>query len=335
MFGLLSEVCSSAYNFVIGVIPVQDARNVEGVGDRMGNVERKCKTNVPNEKTAASTEESNQETSTDNISNNDPMNNKTFYGIVTHLYSGRGLIDDHIYFSQDTVIRNVRLKIGTKVTVEATRTNEQGGWVAKMVSLFNEWSLDSEDTEKSDEINGLVTYFKGLSGLINDKYSFSKVSCKGTYHPMVNDFVTCVVRTTGGLDGEIVSVKPLREKEFVGFVTSVINRYGYIDEDVFFPLGACRGYFPRVGDCVLATVIESKQRKSQWRAYKVEKCSKDMKYVVCCATHCSIEFIGFAHNPSQQPLELLKWPLFLSSASPLSFIINDYIGCHHIWYFYY
>ena len=295
MFGLLSEVCSSVYNFVIGVEAVQDARSVEGTGDFLENIERKCKTNVPSEETAASTEESSKEKGADDI--NDPENNKTFYGIVTHLYSGRGLIDDHIYFSQDTVIGNARLKVGTKVTVEATRTNQQGGWVAKVVSLFNEWNLESEDIEKSDEINGIVTYFKGVSGLINDRYSFSKGSCKAIYHPMVNDFVTCEVRTAGGLDGEIVSVKPLREKVFVGYVTNVINRYGFIDEDVFFPLGACRGYFPRVGDCVLVTAIESKQRKSQWRAYKVEKCSEDMKYVVCYRSHYFMKFSRLAHSP--------------------------------------
>ena len=271
MFGLLADVFSNVYNFVVGIEPVQVTKNVEDVGSTVENVTGKDRAIVPNETGTSSTRK------TGSDSNNNPGSNRTFHGIVTSLYSGRGLVDDHIYFSNDVVLGNARLKIGTKVVVEASRTNEQGGWVAKAVSLLNEWDLDSESVEKVDDINGIITYFSAVSGLINDMYSFSIASCTGTYQPMVNDFVTCKVKIASGNDKEVISVKPLREKEFVGFVTNVINRYGYIDDDIFFPFRACKGYIPRNGDCVLVTAIEAKQRRSQWRAYRVEKCSTDMK----------------------------------------------------------
>ena len=272
MLQLLPRVCSDVYNFLIGNNAVQDSKNA---GDCLGNVEEKYKSKDPNQDKASS--EASDEPSSHGDSNSVSRNNKTIYGKVTSLYSGRGLIDDYIYFSQETVVGNARLRVGTKVIVDATRSSEQAGWLAKRVALFNEWNLDSEAEETFDEINGLITYFSGVSGLINDRYSFSKASCNGTYHPMVNDFVTCKIHIVGGEDGDVVSVKPLREKEFIGFITNVIGKYGFIDEDIFFPIGACRGYRPRIGDCVLVTAIEAKQRKSQWRAYKVEKCTEDMK----------------------------------------------------------
>ena len=276
MLGLVSKVCNSVYNFVIGIEPVSGASHVEGIGDVLKNVKKDEETGPGNRGGLSSDEAIKQNPSSEE---NDLLNSQTFHGTVTGLYSGRGLVDDHIYFSQDAVIGNAKLKIGAKVTVDATRTNAQGGWVAKKVSLFTEWNLESEDTEEMNEINGIITYFSVVSGLINDKYSFTKDVCIGTYHPMVNDFVTCVIRETGGQE-DVVSVKPLREKVFVGIVTHLINRYGFVDNDIFFPLGACRGYCPRKGDYVLVNGIESKQRKSQWRAYKIEKCSEDLKYVL-------------------------------------------------------
>lgn len=267
MFGILAQVWNGVTNFVIGVEAIKD----DGSADDYDGI---LHASVGEGSSKASN--FNKETSVNKLK----VDNQTFHGTVTSLYSGRGLINDHIYFSLDSVIGNARLKIGIKVTVEATRAGPQGGWVAKKVSLFNEWNVDSAEKEEVNEINGIVSYFNVVSGLINDRYSFTKAVCTGTYHPMVNDFVSCKIRTVGGLDEEVMSVRPLRERQFVGSVTNLINRYGFVDDDIFFPLGACRGYSPRKGDCVFVTAIESKQRKSDWRAYRVERCSDSLKYAL-------------------------------------------------------
>ena len=215
------------------------------------------------------------------ISDSDEPNRKTFHGEITSLYSGRGLIDDHIFFSQDIVVGNTRLKVGTKVVVEASRTNSQGGWVATKVTVFKEWGVDSEETETVTEIIGMVTYARGVSGLVNDKYSFTKAHCLGNYHALVNDFVKCELRTfgKGDTDGEIISVKPLREIQFVGMVTEAMNYFGFVDEDIYFPFGACKpgSYRPRKGDWVLVTAMESKAKKSHWRGSVIERATEDMK----------------------------------------------------------
>ncbi|XP_065066757.1 RNA helicase Mov10l1-like [Rhopilema esculentum] len=279
MFGLLSRLYHNACDFVVGVtindeaLPARpianslnhsDAEKPKETSDTATNAETIRKEDAPNITEAKATE-------------NDISLSKAFDGVVTALYSGRGLIDDHIYFSQETVVGNIKLQIGTKVSVEASRTNEQGGWVATKLQVFNEWNTEQEEVESVTEINGIITYFKNVSGLINNKHSFSRASCLNNYYPMVNDFVLCKIRNANGLENEVVAVEPLREKQFVGVVTSIMNRYGFIDDDIYFPFGACRGYTPKLSHWVLVTAIESNQRRSQWRAMRVEKCTEDMK----------------------------------------------------------
>ena len=279
MFGLLSRLYHNACDFVVGVTINDEALPASSIVDSLnhsGTAKPKETNNI-----GTNTEDTRKEDAPDiteaRATENDISLSKTFDGVVTALYSGRGLIDDHIYFSQETVVGNIKLQIGTKVTVEASRTNEQGGWVATKVQVFNEWNTEQEEVESVTEINGIITYFKNVSGLINNKHSFSRASCLNNYYPMVNDFVLCKIRSANGLENEIVAVEPLREKQFVGVVTNIMNRYGFIDDEIYFPFGACRGYTPKLGHWVLVTAIESNQRRSQWRAMRLEKCTEDMK----------------------------------------------------------
>ena len=213
----------------------------------------------------------------DPLSTTEERNAKTVEGRITSLFSGRGLVDEHIYFSDDCVVGCKQLQLGDNVSVEATRTSSQAGWIARRVVLVNDWDTDADttDTETTNELLGMVTYYRDGSGLINEKHSFQKAKCSKGYYPIVNDFVQYEIKSCQGLDGEIISVKPLREKEFVGIITDVINRYGFIDNDVYFHMSACGSYQPRKGDCVQVNAMESKQRKANWRAVKVQRVKQD------------------------------------------------------------
>lgn len=307
MYNFFAKVCSSVYDVVLGVgitkgtYCVEDTQNDDepSVADQNQNNGESSKGNKstditsPKDVKASVGKQENQSKGVRNtkkveeldenekLSESNEPNKKTFHGEITSLYSGRGLIDEHIFFSQDIVVGNARLKVGTKVIVEASRTNSQGGWVATKVTVFKEWGVDSEETEKVTEIIGMVTYVRGVSGLVNDKYSFTKANCLRNYHALVNDFVKCELRTFGkdDSDGEIISVKPLREIQFVGMVTETIDYFGFVDEDIYFPFGACKpgSYRPRKGDWVLVTAMESKHKKSHWRGSVIERASEDMK----------------------------------------------------------
>ena len=307
MYNFFAKVCSSVYDVVLGVGITKGTYCVDDTQEddqpSVGNQNRtNGESNEGNKSTYSSglkdveVSDGNQESRSqsvsdtktvekldekEKISDSDEPNQKTFHGEITSLYSGRGLIDDHIFFSQDIVVGNTRLKVGTKVVVEASRTNSQGGWVATKVTVFKEWGVDSEETETVTEIIGMVTYARGVSGLVNDKYSFTKAHCLGNYHALVNDFVKCELRTLGkgDTDGEIISVKPLREIQFVGMVTEAINYFGFVDGDIYFPFGACKpgSYRPRTGDWVLVTAMESKAKKSHWRGRVIERATEDMK----------------------------------------------------------
>eukprot|EP00794_Sanderia_malayensis_P005865 gene5865-6558_t len=209
---------------------------------------------------------------------------KATFGEVTSIFSGRGLIEDHIYFSEDCVVGNERLQIGDKVSVEASRIGVHGGWVADRVTAVKEWDNDSESKETTSELLGMVTYFMRGSGMINEKYPFHKYSCQQGYNPIVNDFVQCEIKTTETSEEVIISVKPVREKEFVGTITDVINRYGFIDDDIYFHISSCiNSYAPVKGDQVKVCAIESKQKRSHWRATKLEKLKTNFQ----CKPHSS------------------------------------------------
>lgn len=66
-------------------------------------------------------------------------------------------------------------------------------------------------------------------------------------------------------------VRPLREETKVGQVSSVCQRYGTIEDDIYFTLSSCvRGYCPKVGDHVECSCVEHNDSRSNWRAFSVE-----------------------------------------------------------------
>lgn len=71
-------------------------------------------------------------------------------------------------------------------------------------------------------------------------------------------------------------VRPLREEIMFGQVSFVCQRYGTIENDIYFTLSSCsRGYCPEVGDEVKCCCVEYNDSRSNWRAFSVEPIAKN------------------------------------------------------------
>ncbi|GFR64003.1 RNA helicase Mov10l1, partial [Elysia marginata] len=66
------------------------------------------------------------------------------------------------------------------------------------------------------------------------------------------------------------NVAPARTCEIEGQVTFLKSDYGFINDEIHFKLACClNGYMPRRNDMVKAKLVESSQRKFDWRAISV------------------------------------------------------------------
>ncbi|XP_013385978.1 RNA helicase Mov10l1 [Lingula anatina] len=214
---------------------------------------------------------------------------RTIDGTVTSLHNGYGLVDNEIYFTFDSVIGGCRPALGAHVHVQAVRQKQHGGWQAQRVVIEDSsWDggqklhnnnynpiISQDDPEQvaiRDTQVAMVTSIKGDLGLLNDEVSFSVQSAAlHGFAPYRGDWVVAQTTTnteTGYCTAE--SISPLREQDFSGEINAVLHGYGFIDEEIYFPLSACvQGYQPRRGDRVKGVMLESRQGKCSWRARTV------------------------------------------------------------------
>ena len=104
-------------------------------------------------------------------------------------------------------------------------------------------------------------------------------TCEVTFDPQVfsgtgyryetGDWVSVGVRV-GEEEGEeeeeeVEFVKPLREKEVKGQVTSLGRGYGFVDDDIIFSLGLCGRSQVRVGEEVKVKCVECRHHQASWR----------------------------------------------------------------------
>ena len=204
----------------------------------------------------------------------------SFDGVVTSYFNNRGLINNEIYFSQNVVIGNEQPKIGDNVSVEATRLHSEGGWVAKKVQILNLWDTDSDKTVKKPEKEtfvGSVTLVDNsrVTVFINSDLVLTSRKFKTGYKPFCGDWVQ--IEVWGQYDSNesafliseenVICVSPLREKKVHGTITELLKGYGFINETIYFSFAVCeRGVILNIGDSVIADIIESKQRRGDWRA---------------------------------------------------------------------
>lgn len=101
------------------------------------------------------------------------------------------------------------------------------------------------------------------------------------YRPQTGDWVMVEVKSVIGESGdgeanedeegeeeeEVEYVRPLRERETEGQVTSLGQGQGFIDGDIIFTPAACgRSHSVRVGDRVSVKCVEYRHHQASWRA---------------------------------------------------------------------
>ncbi|KAL8585612.1 hypothetical protein ACOMHN_067057 [Nucella lapillus] len=214
-------------------------------------------------------------------------------GTVSQVFSGHGLIDGHIYFSDQTVHTDKPLRVGDKVSVVARQQFTNGGWTADSVTMvegserwWDEGGEEEAPVVPTGEV-GRVTRFRDGEGFINGTIAFHLSACREGYRPCVGDWVSVELDTgddpgdgddkrgddedkqgAGNReDGNDDEVSPVRERCFEGRVSAVMGDHGYVDGEVFFRRNVCvGGCWPRRGQVVRGGAVESSQGHCSWRA---------------------------------------------------------------------
>ena len=201
------------------------------------------------------------------------MQKRYFTGVVTSVNDTSGMIDCRVFFEMDTVIGGQRPAVGATVHVCATREHSQAGWRATKVEVTSQWQ--PEGRSEKEVLIGFVAQLSSTRGVIDcgtEEVVFSPGSgvCADEYKPFVNDRVSVSLLYQDG-ERMVNEVRPLREKSMTASVSSVLQGYGTIEEDIYFSFFSCaRGYRPRVGDSVRVVCVEYQHQKSNWRALSVE-----------------------------------------------------------------
>lgn len=216
---------------------------------------------------------------------------KNFNGNVTHVFENHGLINGDIYFSFDTVIDNVRLKVNDAVHVVAKYQTDGGVLITEQVSLIKEdWDdqevNNHEEDSVQDGIVGKVTKFDGNEGIIQGYVYFDMSNVIDDYIPKNGDYVKADYHQTEN-DTKTENVQPLRYLEKESKITGFQFDHGYIDGEIFFYTEACvDGYKPRKWDKVTVKAVESEQGKCTWRAVSIKPVS------VVSSTSLSAKFLS-------------------------------------------
>ncbi|XP_012556830.2 uncharacterized protein LOC100201712 isoform X1 [Hydra vulgaris] len=207
----------------------------------------------------------------------------SFEGVVTSYFNNRGLINNEIYFTQNVVLGNEQPKVGDNVSVEATRLHSDGGWIAKRVQILNLWGSVFDDNANKPEKElyvGSVTSVDNnkVTLFVNSEFYLTPRKFKIGYKPFIGDWVQIEVWRQSIesnfliSDENVICVSPLREKRVHGTVTELLRGYGFINETLYFSFSVCeRGVYLNIGDSVVADIIESKQRRDEWRATYVSR----------------------------------------------------------------
>ena len=150
------------------------------------------------------------------------------------------------------------------------------GFGPTKVEVTSQWQ--PEGRSEKEVLIGFVAQLSSTRGVIDcgtEEVVFSPGSgvCANGYKPFVNDRVSVSLLYQDG-ERMVNEVRPLREKSMTASVSSVLQGYGTIEEDIYFSFFSCaRGYRPRVGDSVRVVCVEYQHQKSNWRALSVEPMS--------------------------------------------------------------
>lgn len=250
---------------------------------------------------------------------------KSFDGVITSYFNKAGLINEHIYFTQGSVIGNENPQVGDEVAVHAVRSHSEGGWIANSVQILHTWDLEDKEPRRPTKelMIGSVKNIRNQMVQIEASMCQINISTKKFkvgFKPYKGDWVQIeywnhVLNADEGSTKfnakNVISVSPLRERKLHGVVTNVFGSYGLINGNVYFAFTSVeKGYRLKQGDRVVALVLESKQVRGEWRANYVIRKSKekvenstvsasknfeDDSQFVPTLDNCSVEILGEAN----------------------------------------
>lgn len=247
---------------------------------------------------------------------------KSFDGVITSYFNKVGLINEHIYFTQGSIIGNENPQVGDEVTVHAVRSHSEGGWIANSVQILHTWDIGDKEPETPTK-EFMIGSVKNIRNQIVQieasmcQIDISTKKFKVGFKPYKGDWVQIEYwnhllnadkGSTKFSAENVITVSPLRERKLHGVVTNVFGSYGLINGNVYFPFTSVeKGYRLKQGDHIVALVLESKQVRGEWRANYVIRKSKgkvknnaiiaskdfgDNSHFVPTCDNCGIEILG-------------------------------------------
>ncbi|XP_036031446.1 cancer/testis antigen 55-like [Onychomys torridus] len=206
---------------------------------------------------------------------------KSVKGIVTHLCTDYGWINETIFFNTDMLCGKVPLNIGTSVIalVEENKTTHTQKAI-KVKTVTN----PVDGTEQSDLNRELcikcVTSVTQDSIYIDKETSFPAHLFSGEFMPCRGDLLLIEYSMKPGTSNmNIHTVSPLSSQNMDEVcVTSTDGRTGVVESCIFFTVDSIQkptGYTPVLYDIVNVVAVDSIQAHCSWRAVSmipVEMC---------------------------------------------------------------
>ncbi|XP_051034569.1 cancer/testis antigen 55-like [Phodopus roborovskii] len=197
---------------------------------------------------------------------------KSVQGIVTHLCTDYGWINESIFFNTDVVCGNIPVNIGTNVIalVEETKTTHtlKAAKVKAMTNLLG----DTEESVLDRELCiRCVTSVTQDNIYISRETFFPVKLFSGEFKPLKGDLLLIEYSLKpGSSDMKIHSVSPLSSQNIKEVcVTSLDGRTGVVETSIFFTLDSLqkpKGYIPELYDIVNVVAVDSIQPHCSRRA---------------------------------------------------------------------
>jgi hypothetical protein len=200
-----------------------------------------------------------------------PKPQKRFFsGEITSLSDTSGMIDHQVFFTPSVVMGGRTPQVGALVHVTAERPHPLACWQATRVEVTESWDSDTDEERRT--LIGSISKISRTLAVVDcstSEVTFDpQLYCGTGYRYETGDWVTVGVRLgeEEEEDGEVEFVRPLREKEVEGVITSMSRGYGFVDDDIIFSLGLCGRSQVRIGEEVKVKCVEFRHHQASWRA---------------------------------------------------------------------
>ncbi|XP_035294220.1 cancer/testis antigen 55-like isoform X1, partial [Cricetulus griseus] len=206
---------------------------------------------------------------------------KSIHGIVTHLCSDYGWINESIFFNTDVVCGKISVNVGTNVIALVEENETTHVLKAIKVKAMNNSVGGTEASDLDRELCiSCVTSVTQDNVYISQETFFPVQLFSGEFKPFKGDLLLVEYSMKPGTSNmSIHSVSPLNSQSIREVcVTSVDGRTGVVDDIIYFTLDSLQkptGYTPGLYDIVNVVAVDSVQQHCSWRAVSmipVEMC---------------------------------------------------------------